>query len=105
MAYESAVLALGDPVRLDLFERLRHAPAPVGQLAAAYPISRPAISRHLKVLKEAGLVTDEALGTRRIYRVDPDGVRVLRRWLDQFWTEALENLKAEVERGQQEEGS
>ena len=98
MSYHLALAALADPTRRDLFERLHQAPSPVGRLAAALPISRPAVSKHLKVLKEAGLVTEEADGARRIYRIDPTGVGPLRAWLDQFWDEALAAFKTEVER-------
>jgi DNA-binding transcriptional ArsR family regulator len=95
--------ALADPTRRAVLERLRQAPSPVGRLAAAFPISRPAISKHLKVLKEAGLVSEEAEGTRRVYRIDPHGLGALRAWLDQFWGEAFEALKAEVERDEEGE--
>lgn len=98
MTYGSALMALADPTRREVFERLHKAPSSVGALAATLPISRPSVSQHLKVLKEAGLVTDEARGTRRIYRIDPHGLGALRAWLDQFWDEALESFKAEVVR-------
>ena len=75
----------------------------MGELAEGLPVSRPAVSQHLKVLKEAGLVTDEADGTRRVYHIDPNGLGALRAWLDQFWGMALEAFKAEAER-QGEEG-
>ncbi len=81
--------ALSDPTRRALLERLGQGPLPVGRLAEGLPISRPAVSQHLKVLKEAGLVTDEAEGTRRIYRIDPAGLGAIRRWLDQFRGSAL----------------
>jgi DNA-binding transcriptional ArsR family regulator len=89
--------ALGDPTRRAIFERLAERPRAVGELAGDLPISRPAVSQHLKVLKEAGLVTDRANGTRRIYRVDPDGLAALRAQLDRFWTQALANYKQLVE--------
>jgi DNA-binding transcriptional ArsR family regulator len=89
--------ALGDPTRRAIFERLAERPYAVGELAGDLPISRPAVSQHLKVLKEAGLVTDLANGTRRIYRVDPDGLAALRAQLDRFWTQALANYKQLVE--------
>lgn len=98
MGYRIALAALADPMRQQVLERLHRAPAAVGELAANLPVSRPAVSKHLKVLKEAGLVTDEAQGTRRIYRIDPAGLGELRSWLESFWSEALEALKAEVER-------
>jgi len=75
---------------------------PVGQLAKGLPVSRPAVSQHLKVLKEAGLVTEEQDGTRRIYRIDPHGLARLRAWLDQFWEIALDAFKAEAEKSDDE---
>jgi DNA-binding transcriptional ArsR family regulator len=91
--------ALADPTRRQVFEALRKAPLPVSALAARLPVSRPAVSQHLKVLKQAGLVVDSAEGTRRIYRIDPDGLGPLRRWLDEFWHDAL---TAFAERAEQE---
>jgi DNA-binding transcriptional ArsR family regulator len=90
--------ALGDPTRRAIFERLADRPRAVGELASDLPISRPAVSQHLKVLKDAGLVVDHAVGTRRIYRLDPDGLRDLRAYLDHFWDQALAGFKAAVER-------
>jgi len=90
--------ALGDPTRRSIFERLAAAPSSVGELAAKLPVSRPAVSQHLKVLKEAGLVTDRAVGNRRIYQVDPDGVEALRAYLDRFWNQALVAFKGAAER-------
>ena len=81
--------ALGDPTRRAIFERLTDRPQYVGELAADLPVSRPAVSQHLKILKEAGLVADRQVGNRRIYSVDPDGVGALRAQLDLFWTKAL----------------
>ena len=98
MTYESALLALADPTRRQVFEHLRTGPRAVGEIAAEMPVSRPAVSQHLKVLKEAGLVLDEAQGTRRVYYIDPKGLGALRSWLDQFWDTALEAFKAEVEK-------
>lgn len=98
MAYANALAALADPTRRSVFERLHRAPASVGQLAAGLPVSRPAVSQHLKALKLAGLVTDRPEGARRVYHIDPDGLGELRRWLDQFWDEALAAFKREVER-------
>lgn len=98
MAYGSALEALADPTRRRVFEKLRRGPSPVGRLAAGLPVSRPAVSQHLKVLKEAGLVNEEQDGTRRIYRIDPKGLGQLRAWLDQFWDGALEAFKAEAEK-------
>jgi DNA-binding transcriptional ArsR family regulator len=89
--------ALGDATRRAIFERLADRPRAVGELAGELPVSRPAVSQHLKVLKDAGLVVDEAIGTRRIYRVDPDGLRDLRAYLDHFWDQALAGFKAAVE--------
>jgi DNA-binding transcriptional ArsR family regulator len=81
--------ALGDPTRRIIFERLANAPAAVGELANGLPVSRPAVSQHLKVLREAGLVTETTMGTRRIYRLDPRGIGRMRDWLDQHWQTAL----------------
>jgi DNA-binding transcriptional ArsR family regulator len=89
--------ALADPTRRAVFERLRHGPASVGEVAANLPVSRPAVSQHLKALKLAGLVIDRPEGARRVYSVDPDGLGELRRWVDQFWTDALDAFKNEVE--------
>src|SRR5262245_24447947 len=97
MTYESALLALADPTRRQVFEHLRDGPRAVGEIAADMPVSRPAVSQHLKVLKDAGLVADQAEGTRRVYYIDPNGLGALRSWLDQFWDHALEAFKAEVE--------
>jgi DNA-binding transcriptional ArsR family regulator len=88
-----AFTALGDPTRLAVFERLAERPRAVGELAATLPVSRPAVSQHLKVLKAAGLVVDRAQGTRRVYSVDPDGVAALRAYLDRFWDQALTTFK------------
>ena len=95
--------ALDDPTRRAIFERLAAHPYAVGELAGELPISRPAVSQHLKVLKDAGLVTDRANGTRRIYRVDPDGLAALRAQLDRFWTQTLANYKQLVEQSTEEE--
>jgi DNA-binding transcriptional ArsR family regulator len=81
--------ALGDPTRQAIFDRLSDGPRPVGQLAAGLPITRPAVSQHLKVLKDVGLVVDRREGTRRLYQVDPAGLAVLRTYLDQFWERSL----------------
>lgn len=96
--FEKAFAALADPSRRQVFERLRGGPLPVGAIAKGMPVSRPAVSQHLKVLKEAGLVTDHAVGTRRIYAIDPQGLAALRSWLDQFWGDALTAFAAEVEK-------
>ena len=97
MAYATAMDALGDATRREIMERLRGGPRPVGEIAAGLPISRPAVSQHLRVLKEAGLVSDTRHGTRRIYRVDPGGVAELRMYFDEFWTTALAAFKAAAE--------
>ncbi len=89
--------ALADPTRRAVFERLRRGPASVGEVALNLPVSRPAVSQHLKALKRAGLVFDRSAGARRIYYIDPHGLGELRRWLDEFWDEALESFKNEVE--------
>jgi len=94
----AAVLeALGDRTRRAIFERLADHPVAVGELAAGLPVTRPAVSQHLKVLKDAGLVVAERAGTRRIYRIDPSGVDALRTYLDRFWTDALRSFKAVVD--------
>lgn len=93
-----AFAALADPTRRKVFERLADGPRAVGELAQGLPVSRPAVSQHLKVLKEAGLVTDRADGARRVYQIDPKGLGQIRAWLDRFWDEALEGFRAEVER-------
>ena len=99
MAYADALFpALADPTRRQVFERLKAGGCSVGEIARELPVSRPAVSQHLKVLKEAGLVADEAQGTRRVYHIDPHGLGALRTWLDQFWGVALEAFKAEAER-------
>jgi DNA-binding transcriptional ArsR family regulator len=100
--YSDALSALGDPTRRAIFERLGHEPSAVVDLAALLPVSRPAVSQHLKVLKEAGLVRDEPVGTRRIYSLDPDGIAVLRDYLDRFWNTALHSFKKRVEQLQEE---
>jgi DNA-binding transcriptional ArsR family regulator len=86
--------ALADPTRRAVFELLREGPRAVGDLARDLPVSRPAVSQHLRVLKEAGLVTERRNGTRRLYRIDPGGVDALRAYFEAFWTEALANFKA-----------
>jgi DNA-binding transcriptional ArsR family regulator len=98
-----ALAALADPTRRTVFERLRAGPRAVGEIAQGLPVSRPAVSQHLAVLKQAGLVNDEAEGTRRVYRIDPQGLGAVRAWLDQFWDEALDAFKAEAEREEPED--
>ena len=94
--------ALADPTRRAIFERLAGHPRAVGDLARGLPVSRPAVSQHLKVLKDAGLVIDRPAGTRRIYQLDPDGIGALRAYLDQFWNQALTAFKAAVEQDPEE---
>lgn len=104
MANSSAAFAaLADPTRRQVFERLADGPRAVGDLAQGLPVSRPAVSQHLKVLKDAGLVTDHADGARRVYRIDPQGLGAVRAWLDQFWDVALNAFAAELERMDDEE--
>src|SRR5271170_5815030 len=98
MAYDNALTALADPTRRSVFEALRAGPRPVGEIARGLPVSRPAVSQHLKVLKGAGLVREETQGTRHVYSIDPKGLGAIRRWLDQFWDEALTAFAAEIER-------
>jgi DNA-binding transcriptional ArsR family regulator len=90
----AALDALGDPTRRTIFERLARGPSAVGALAAYLPVSRPAVSQHLRVLKDAGLVSESAQGTRRIYRIDPRGIGAMRDWLDSHWETALDAFKA-----------
>jgi DNA-binding transcriptional ArsR family regulator len=98
MAYQAdAWAALGDPTRRAIFERIVELPRAVGQLAAELPVSRPAVSQHLKVLREAGLVVERRAGTRRIYAVNPQGIGALRAELDRFWSKALTAYKHLVE--------
>jgi DNA-binding transcriptional ArsR family regulator len=97
MPYGDALAALADPTRRQVFERLRSGPKPVGVIAENLPVSRPAVSQHLKVLRTAGLVADRAVGTRRVYYIDPRGLGALRAWLDRFWDQALAAYAAEVD--------
>lgn len=98
MAYGLAGLAaLGDPTRRTIFELVAEQPRAVGEIAREMPVSRPSVSQHLKVLKEAGLVTDRAEGTRRIYTADPEALAELRDYLDRYWTTALRSYKAVAE--------
>jgi DNA-binding transcriptional ArsR family regulator len=94
--------ALGDPTRRAIFERLAGGPVAVGELANGLPVSRPAVSQHLKVLKDAGLVVDTRDGTRRLYQLDPRGVGALRTYFDTFWTQALSAFKEAVEQQEEE---
>src|SRR3990170_3634281 len=93
----NGLTALGDPTRRAIFERLAERPKAVGELARELPVSRPAVSQHLKVLKDAGLVIDRPAGARRIYELDPDGIGALRAYLEQFWSGALAAYKTAVE--------
>ncbi|HUO74159.1 MAG TPA: metalloregulator ArsR/SmtB family transcription factor [Solirubrobacteraceae bacterium] len=94
--------ALADPTRRTIFERVADRPQSVGELAAELPVSRPAVSQHLKVLKDARLVTDVADGTRRVYHIDPDGIEALRAYLDRFWNRSLAAFKAVAEQPHEE---
>ena len=105
-AYGIALSAIGDPTRRAILEHLAEHPAAVVDLAAMLPVSRPAVSQHLKVLKEAGLVRDMPVGTRRVYSLDPAGLAGLRDYLERFWNTALHSFKQRVEQQPpQEEGS
>jgi DNA-binding transcriptional ArsR family regulator len=95
--------ALADPTRRRVFERLKSGPRAVGAIARGMPVSRPAVSQHLKTLKEAGLVADRPEGTRRVYFIDPHGLAALRKLLDQFWDEALAAFQAEVEKASEDQ--
>jgi DNA-binding transcriptional ArsR family regulator len=93
---DSQLAALSDPTRRQVFQRLQSGGLAVGEIARGLPVSRPAVSQHLKVLKEAGLVADRAAGTRRVYHIDPKGLAAMRAWLDQFWDVALAAYADEV---------
>jgi DNA-binding transcriptional ArsR family regulator len=94
----SGLTALGDPTRRAIFERLADGPLAVGELARDLPVSRPAVSQHLRVLKDAGLVTDRRDGSRRLYQLDPSGIGEVRSYFDTFWNHALTAFKAAVEK-------
>jgi DNA-binding transcriptional ArsR family regulator len=96
--YQNGFSALADPTRRAIFERLARGPRAVGELAREFPVSRPAVSQHLKVLKAAGLVLDEPAGNRRLYRVDPRGVEAMRAYFDSFWSDALAAFQRAAER-------
>ena len=98
----NGLTALGDPTRRSIFELLADGPRSVGELAGQLPVSRPAVSQHLKVLKDAGLVSDRAVGNRRIYRLNPDGLGALRAYLDGFWNKALTAFKDVAEQKEKE---
>jgi DNA-binding transcriptional ArsR family regulator len=101
MAYGTALAALADPTRRRVFERLRKGPRPVNLIAHGLPVSRPAVSQHLKVLKDAGLVEERSKGVRRIYSLRREGLMELRQWLDSFWGDALDAFALEAERSYQ----
>ena len=103
MAANAQLAALADPTRRAIFERLAAAPAAVGVLADGLPVSRPAVSQHLRVLRDAGLVSERAEGSRRIYRINPAGIASLRAYLDRFWDGALEAFRAAAEHDDHEE--
>jgi DNA-binding transcriptional ArsR family regulator len=105
MAYGTALAVLADPTRRRVFERLRHGPRPVNLIAAGLPVSRPAVSQHLRALKQAGLVVERSEGARRIYSLRREGLMELREWLDGFWGDALEAFKLEAERSHRAKGS
>ncbi|HET9639678.1 MAG TPA: metalloregulator ArsR/SmtB family transcription factor [Allosphingosinicella sp.] len=98
----NAFAALAEPMRRDIVERLAGQPMAVGELAAHLPVTRPAVSQHLKILKDAGLVRDEARGTRRVYSIDPAGLAAIRTWLDRHWEKALAAYVEQVEREEKE---
>jgi DNA-binding transcriptional ArsR family regulator len=104
MTNHVAVLtALADPTRRAIFERLARSPSAVGEIARELPVSRPAVSQHLKILKSAGLVTDQAAGTRRVYSVDSAGVAAIREYFEQFWQQSLASFQAAASKPTQEE--
>ena len=94
---ERGITALGDPTRRAIFQLLAIGPRPVGEIAREMPVTRPAVSQHLKVLKDAGLVTDRQQGTRRLYSLDPEGVAAMRAYFDRYWNHALTAFKQAVE--------
>ena len=100
---ERGMTALGDPTRRAIFELLADGPRPVGAIARDLPVTRPAVSQHLRVLKDAGLVTDRADGTRRLYQLDPAGIGALRAYFDRFWSRSLIAFKQAVEQTNEEE--
>jgi DNA-binding transcriptional ArsR family regulator len=100
MAYGAAMAALADPTRRAVFERLRSGPRPVVEIARGLPVSRPAVSQHLRVLKEAGLVRERREGTRNFYSVNEDGLAEVREYFEEFWDEALAAFKLVAEKGE-----
>src|ERR671922_2653937 len=105
MAYGDAMAALADPTRRVVFERLRRGPQSVGELARGLPVSRPAVSQHLRVLKEAGLVREHRQGTRNFYSVNGDGLAELRDYFERYWDEALAAFKEAAEKGEADESA
>ena len=105
MAYSDALTALADPTRRSVFERLAGGDRSVGEIAAELPVSRPAVSQHLRVLKEAGLIGERQVGTRRYYSLRRDGLVELRDYVEGFWEEALAYFKRTAERGEEDETS
>lgn len=101
---DRAVEALAVPTRRAILERLRHRPLPVGELAKGLPVSRPAVSQHLQVLKAAGLVRERRVGARHLYAINPDGLAALRAYVESFWQDAMKELKAAAERPRRKRG-
>ena len=102
MNLDATFSALADPTRRAIVESLLEGPKPVGELARGFPISRPAISHHLRILKEANLVIDQAVGNRRLYRLNPEGIDLLRDYFDRFWMQALKALENKLEESEDE---
>ncbi|MGN6157730.1 MAG: ArsR/SmtB family transcription factor [Devosia sp.] len=102
MGHEKVLNTLGDPTRRSIFEKLREGPLSVTEIANDMPVSRPAVSQHLALLKEAGLVTDKQQGRRNVYYIDPEGLSQIRIWLDQFWDIALSRFKEKLESQEQD---
>lgn len=97
-AYEESIEALADPTRRTIFERIKVRSLPVGTIAEGLPVSRPAVSQHLRILKDAGLVTERRQGTRRLYRADPAGLAALHGYIEDFWKQALDSYKRHLDR-------
>ena len=95
--YRDQLIALADPTRLAVFERVARRPGPVHEIAQGLPVSRPAVSQHLRVLKDANLVLDHQIGTRRIYQLNPDGIETIRAYFNRFWRDALQSFKSFAE--------
>jgi DNA-binding transcriptional ArsR family regulator len=98
MTYEAALAALSDPTRRLVFERVVAAPRPVGAIAEGLPVSRPAVSQHLRVLKDAGLITERREGTRRLYAANPEALGELRAYVEAMWRDALGGIAAQIEK-------